>query len=181
MRFTVNKLQVRKGGVLKTDHLDLRHFSVSDAEFILSLLNDPSFIRFIGDKNVRTTDDARQYIQSGPVASYEKQGFGLYLVQLRGTKTPIGMCGLLKRDALEHPDIGFAFLPDYRRQGYASESVKAVLSLAKKIFTMPRILAITNPDNHSSIKLLEKMGFNFERIIKLPDTNEQVKLFEIQL
>ena len=164
--------------VTKTERLDLRHFAPEDAEFTLSLLNDSSFIRFIGDKGVRTVDDAKRYIESGPVASYEKHGFGLYVVELKTTKTPIGMCGLLKREALEHPDIGFAFLPAYRNQGYASEAANAVLSLAKNVFKLSRILAITDPDNQPSIRLLEKMGFNFERILKLPDTDEQVKLFE---
>src|ERR1043166_3210050 len=111
--------------VLETDRLLLRWLNDDDAPFILELLNDPSFIRFIGDKGVRTLDDARNYILNGPVASYEKFGYGLYATELKDGSVPIGMCGILKRDTLPHPDIGFAFLPRYWNKGYAFESAAA--------------------------------------------------------
>src|SRR4051812_38489649 len=99
--------------VLKAERLLLREFNLeADAQFALLLLNQPSFLRFIGDKNVRSLEAARQYILNGPVASYERNGFGLYVVELKDTHVPIGMCGLIKREELPHPDIGFAFLPD---------------------------------------------------------------------
>lgn len=164
---------------ITTDRLLLRDFGPDDDGFILTLLNDPSFTRFIGDRNVRTLAEARNYIMTGPVESYKRYGFGLYVVELKPTKTPIGMCGLLKRDALEHPDIGFAFLPEYRHQGYATEASRAVLSLAKNFFRLPRVLAITDPDNQSSIGLLEKVGFNFERLIRLTEDSGEVKLFAV--
>src|SRR5262245_10010028 len=103
--------------ILETDRLILRHLSAADAHFVLELLNQPSFIRFIGDKGVRTLDDARRYIAEGPVKSYELNGFGLNLVELKTFDTPIGICGILKRDTLPHPDIGFAFLPEFWNQG----------------------------------------------------------------
>jgi hypothetical protein len=112
--------------VLETDRLLLRKFSVADAEFILELLNQPSFLRFIGDKGVRTLADARDYILQGPVASYERHGFGLYLTVLKEGALPIGMCGLLKRESLADVDIGFAFLPRFWAKGYALESALAL-------------------------------------------------------
>src|SRR5829696_5552552 len=105
--------------VLETERLSLRQFTVDDAQFILRLLNEPSFLRYIGDKQVRNLEDARQYILNGPVASYERNGFGLLLVELRELRTPIGMCGLLKREELPDPDIGFALLPDFWSTGFA--------------------------------------------------------------
>ena len=111
---------------LQTQRLLLRRFTVDDAEFILTLLNEPSFLRYIGDKKVRNLDDARQYILNGPVASYEQNGFGLCLVELRESHTPIGMCGLLKRAELSDPDIGFALLPDFWNKGFAFEAATAV-------------------------------------------------------
>jgi ribosomal-protein-alanine N-acetyltransferase len=163
--------------ILTTNRLKLREFTNADAAFILELLNDSAFIRFIGDRNVRTLDDAGNYLNTGPIDSYKRHGFGLYLVQLKKTKTPIGMCGLLKRDVLDHVDIGFAFLPDYREQGYGLEAASAVLAHAHDNLKLKRILAITNPDNESSIKLLEKLGFHFERMMKLSENGDEVKLF----
>src|SRR6266576_4139031 len=144
--------------VLETDRLVLRRFTPADAEFILALLNDPSFIRFIGDKRVRNVDDARNYILNGPVASYERFGFGLYAVELKAGNVPVGMCGILQRDTLPHPDIGFAFLPAYWNQGYAFESAAAVMDHARETLKLGCILAITSPDNEPSGKLLEKIG-----------------------
>ena len=150
--------------VLETERLILRHFNPDDAPFILALLNEPSFLRYIGDKKVRTLEDARQYIANGPVATYARHGFGLYQVELKDTHTPIGMCGLLKREELPHPDIGFAFLPDFWNKGFAYEAAAAVLKDARERLQLDRLLAIVNPDNESSIRLLEKLGFNFEQM-----------------
>ncbi len=148
-----------------------------DAEFILKLVNEPSFIRFIGDKGVRSHADAVQYIQTGPMASYERFGFGLYLVELKGSRVPIGMCGVLKRDSLPDIDVGFAFLPAFWSKGYAFEAAAAVKCLGKDVLGISRLVAITNPDNESSIKLLEKIGFRYERTIRLSEDAPEVKLF----
>jgi len=150
--------------VLETKRLILRHFNVDDAPFILALLNEPSFLRHIGDKKVRTLDDARQYILNGPVATYERHGFGLYQVELKHSHTPIGMCGLLKREELPQPDIGFAFLPDFWNKGFAFEAASAVLNDARERLKLATLLAIVNPDNEASIRLLGKLGFTFERM-----------------
>ena len=160
--------------VLETERLSLRKLTVDDAEFILALLNEPSFLRYIGDKKVRNLDDARQYILNGPVASYERHGFGLNCVELRESHTPIGICGLLKREELPDPDIGFALLPDFWNQGFAFEAAEAVLKDGRNL---QRILAITSLDNEASIKLLQRLGFRFEGVVQLKPDGEQLKLF----
>lgn len=166
--------------VLETERLILRRLTVDDAQFILTLLNEPSFLRYIGDKKVRNLDDARQYILNGPAASYERNGFGLYAVELKDSHVPIGMCGLLKRDELPDPDVGFAFLPDFWNKGFAFEAAAAVLNYAREKLKHKRVLAIVNHDNTSSIKLLEKLGFTFQRDIKLAEDRDNVKLFGLQ-
>lgn len=164
--------------ILETERLILRHLSPeTDAEFILQLLNEPSFLRYIGDKNVRTLEDARLYILNGPVKSYEQNGFGLYRVELKENGAPIGISGLVKRDSLPDPDIGFAFLPDYWNNGYAFESAVAVMGYARETLRLKRILAITTPDNDASAKLLRKMGLRFDRMISLSQDAPEVRLF----
>jgi RimJ/RimL family protein N-acetyltransferase len=167
--------------VVETERLVLRHFTAGDAEFIARLVNEPSFLKFIGDRGVRTLDDARAYILNGPVASYERFGFGLNRVELKESGVPIGMCGLLKRDSLEDPDIGYAFLPEFWSRGYAGESAAAVLSLARQTFGLKRLLAVVNADNESSIRLLERIGFRYERMVGLADDEPAVKLFAASL
>ena len=159
----------------------LRKFSPEDAEFILRLLNEPSFIKNIGDKGVRTLDDARFYILNGPVASYEKFGFGLWLVESRESGILMGMCGLLKREALEDVDIGYAFVPEFWLKGYALESALAVISYAREPLGLKRVVAIVNCDNESSIRLLERIGFRFERMVRLAEDAPEIKLFGRQV
>ena len=162
---------------LETERLTLREVSTDDADFILRLLNEPSFLRFIGDKGVRNLQDARQYILNGPIASYNQNGFGLYLVVLKSTNTSIGMCGLIKRETLADVDIGFAFLPEFWNKGYALESATAVFSYRKDVLKLPRIVAITNKDNVTSGKLLERLGLHFDRLIDLNGDGDETKLF----
>jgi len=161
----------------QTERLLLRQFSEDDAPFVLTLLNEPSFLRYIGDKKIRTLADAQQYILNGPVASYERHGFGLLLVELKESHTPIGMCGLLKREELPDPDIGFAFLPAFWNKGFAFEAATAVLKDARERLELERILAITSLDNEASIMLLERLGFKFDKVVRLSPDGEQVKLF----
>jgi RimJ/RimL family protein N-acetyltransferase len=163
--------------ILETDRLTLRWLSTDDAEFILGLLNEPSFLRFIGDKGVRTLDDARNYILTGPVDMYNSLGFGLYLTELKDGGLPIGICGLIKRDDLEDVDIGFAFLPRFWAKGYAYEAAAAVMAYGKTALGFNRIVAITSPDNHASARLLEKLGLRFERTIRFSKDAEEVRLF----
>jgi RimJ/RimL family protein N-acetyltransferase len=163
--------------VCATERLRLRHLSSADAAFILELLNEPSFIRNIGDRGVRTLEDACQYILDGPVASYERFGFGLYQVELAETSTPIGICGLLKREALEDVDIGFAFLPRFWSKGYAFEAASAVMAFGTRSLGLERIVAITAPDNHDSMRVLGKLGLTFERMVRLPGHVAESQLY----
>lgn len=166
--------------LLETERLALRRLTEDDAAFILDLLNQPSFLRFIGDRGVRTLDDARVYIQEGPVESYELHGFGLYLVELKETSVPVGICGLLKRAPLSDLDLGFAFLSAYWSRGYASESAEAMLNHAKSVLGLKRIVAVVAPDNRASIGLLERLGFGFEGMVRMSQDEPEIRLYSIQ-
>jgi [ribosomal protein S5]-alanine N-acetyltransferase len=164
--------------VIETERLTLRHLSPeTDAEFILRLLNEPSFLQYIGDKKVRTLDDARAYIRNGPMKSYEANGFGLLRVGLKENGDAIGICGLIKRDTLPEPDIGFAFLPEYWNKGYAHESAAEVMRHARDVLQLEHLLAITSPDNEASGRLLGKIGLRFQRLMRLSEEADEVKLF----
>ena len=163
--------------VAETARLRIRHFTLEDAEFILRLLNEPTFIQNIVDKGVRTLDAARAYLRDGPIASYERHGFGLNCVELRDSAVPIGMCGLIKRDSLEDADIGYALLPEHCSKGYAHEAAMAVMATAGGEFGMRRVVAVTNAENERSIRLLERMGFRYERMIALHDGEPEIKLY----
>jgi RimJ/RimL family protein N-acetyltransferase len=166
--------------ILETARLALRRLSIEDAAFILELVNEPSWLQFIGDRGVRTLEDARDYILKGPVEMYGRLGFGLYLTELKVDRVPIGICGLIKREHLEDVDIGFAFLPRFWGNGYAHESASAVMAHGKTALGLDRIVAITSPDNHGSIKLLEKLGFDFERMVTPPEGGPDIKRFAHQ-
>jgi RimJ/RimL family protein N-acetyltransferase len=159
--------------ICETARLRLRHLEAdADAPFILGLLNEPSFIRNIGDRGVRTLEDARRYLANGPLASYAQFGFGLFRVELKDDGVPIGICGLLKRDWLRDVDVGFAFLPQFWSQGYAFESAAGVVAWGQKSLGLTRIVAITAPANHGSMRVLEKLGLTFARLIRAPDGQE---------
>lgn len=163
--------------VLETDRLILRWLTTDDAPFIFELLNDPSWMRFIGDMGVRSLEDARNYIVKGPIAMYERLGFGLYLTEQKEDGVPVGICGLIKRDSLEDVDIGFAFLPEFWGRGYAYESASAVMLYGKNVLGLARIVAIASTENHSSVKLLQKLGLRFEQVIRLSKDEKEVGFF----
>jgi RimJ/RimL family protein N-acetyltransferase len=164
--------------VLETDRLRLRWLSaVDDAAFILRLLNDESFLRYIGDRGVRTLEDAERYIADGPVDSYAQNGFGLYCVDLVETGEATGICGLVKRPSLADPDIGFALLPEFRAKGLALEAARAVLEHAHVELGLRRILAIVAPGNERSERLLLKLGMRYECRIRMNDEKTPLQLF----
>ncbi|MCW5517876.1 GNAT family N-acetyltransferase [Muriicola sp. Z0-33] len=157
--------------ILQTQRLLLRQFNLQDADFILQLLNTPNWLKFIGDKGVRTREDAIEYLENGPIKSYNENGFGLWMVALKETDTPIGMCGLVNRESLQDIDIGFAFLPEFMQLGYGYEIASATLKYGKEVLDLGKIVAITDPKNIASIKLLTKIGLSFEKTLALSDTD----------
>jgi ribosomal-protein-alanine N-acetyltransferase len=167
--------------ILETERLILRRFTNDDSEFILEQLNEPSFIQNIGDRGVRTMDEAQDYLRNGPIASYAKNGFGLYAVTLKDTGQSIGMCGLIKRDELEDVDIGYAFLPRFWSRGYAFEAARAIKAYAKDVIGLKRIVAIVDPNNSGSMRVLEKTGLAFEKMIRLSDDDIELKLFSADI
>ncbi|HRH43820.1 MAG TPA: GNAT family N-acetyltransferase [Pyrinomonadaceae bacterium] len=185
--------------ILETERLILSEVTENDAEFMLDLLNQPSFIKYIGDRNVRTIEEAKDFIKTRYQKSYDDNGYGLYLVELKSDiKTPnsqiedtlaharvsafeskkskIGICGFVKRDNFQYADIGFAFLPQFEKHGYAFESAQAVMGYGEKTFGFKEVLAITTQDNESSGRLLEKLHFKFNKLIEMPN-GEVLKLF----
>ncbi len=166
---------------LGTSRLILRDVSTDDAVFMLKMLNDPRFIRYIGDRGVRSTGDAEQYISENMLASYKQYGFGMYVVVRKtdpqNPPAPIGICGLVKRPGLNDVDIGFAFLPEFCGYGYAIESAKAVMHHAQYDLGLNKVVAITSPDNQNSTRLLEKLEFEYVKMIGLPNTDDQVRLY----
>lgn len=146
-----------------TQRLKLEELKEVDAAFLLELMNTPGWLEHVGDRGIKTEADAENYVKSGPGKSYKEFGFGLWRVSLKETETPIGICGLLKRETLPCPDIGFAFLPAFEGQGYALEAAQETLRLAKQEFSLSTVLAITSPANKKSLKLLEKLGMKFEK------------------
>lgn len=167
--------------VFETERLILRRLTADDAEFMFELLNDPSFIRNIGDRNIRTLDDACAYIVNGPVKSYEKNGFGLFLIVLKETNESIGMCGLIRRETLEDVDIGYALLPRFWFKGYAVEAARATKAYAKNVIGLKRIVAIVDPANEASIRVLEKIGLRYEKMVRLSADDIDLKLFGTEL
>jgi RimJ/RimL family protein N-acetyltransferase len=167
--------------VRETERLRLRLFSKADAPFIFDLVNQPSFIQNIGDRGVRTLSDAEGYIETGPVASYARNGFGLWLVELKESGESVGMCGLIQREGLEDVDVGYAFLPQFWGKGYAIEAVQGVLTHAKNIVRLSRVVAIVDPENRGSIRVLEKAGFRFTKMIRLSADDIELKLFALDL
>lgn len=154
--------------IATTERLIIRTFDTHDAAFILALLNEPAWLRYIGDKQVRNEEDAINYIHNVPLKSYRDNGFGLWKVELKDSGEPVGMCGLIRREALRHEDIGFAFLAAHNGKGYASEAAHAVIEYARTALGFHKLLAIANEDNDRSIRLLEKLGFAYQRHITMP-------------
>ena len=163
--------------ITETNRLKIRQLNKDDAAFILELLNQPAWVTHIGDKNIHSLIEAENYIISGPVSMYAKYGYGLYLVELLSNKKAIGICGLVKREYLPEPDIGFAFLSEYWHLGYAFESANAVISNAIDKHKLENILAITTLDNHPSTKLLAKLGFVFYKNIE--DNDKVLNLYSL--
>lgn len=165
--------------ILETERLLLRWLHAGDAPFILQLVNEPSWLQHIGDRGVRTLADAARYIQKGPVEMYARLGFGTYLVVAKQSKEPLGVCGLIRRETLAEVDLGFAFLPQFWGQGFAYEAARATLDHECRVRGFQRVLAVVSPDNHASRKLLVRLGFHFERDVRLGADPDELKLYSL--
>lgn len=166
--------------VIQTSRLNLRKFELSDASFVLQLLNSPNWLEFIGDKGVHTLADAEAYLQNGSMKSYAEHGFGFYAVVEKSTHTLIGMCGLIKRAGLENVDLGYAFLEEYTGKGFGAEATAATVAYALNTLNLNRLVAIVNPENSASINLLRKIGMRFERIVNIDDYQQSLALYAIE-
>jgi RimJ/RimL family protein N-acetyltransferase len=167
--------------VRETERLLVRRLTLEDDAFVLELLNEPGWLRFIGDRGVRTLADARGYLERVPFTQYAKQGFGLYRLERRADGERVGVCGLIRREGLPDPDIGFALLARHEGNGYALEAAAAVVQHAREDVKLQRLAAIVNPDNVRSIALLEKLGMRFERMIRMPGEDRDIRLFGMTL
>jgi RimJ/RimL family protein N-acetyltransferase len=163
--------------ILETDRLKLREFTLRDAPFIVELLNSALWLEFIGDRNVRTLEQATNYLTDGPIKSYRENGFGLSLVETKESSISVGMCGIIKRVDLDAPDIGFAILPQYIKKGFGQEIAAATLKHAVKDLQLPKVYAITKPHNANSINVLEKIGLNFIKPFHFPNDKQELFLY----
>jgi [ribosomal protein S5]-alanine N-acetyltransferase len=166
---------------IRTKRLIIKELNLSDRNFIFQLLNSPGWLRYIGDRGIHSLEDADNYLLKGPLKSYEDNGFGLYLVQLWEQSNPIGIAGLLQRDYLQYPDLGFAFLPEYESKGYAFESTHAIVNHSKVFLGLEKLQAIVLPENQRSIRLLEKLGMKDQGMHEFPGQKSVLRLFQMDL
>ncbi|NIS90713.1 MAG: GNAT family N-acetyltransferase [Woeseiaceae bacterium] len=163
--------------MLETSHLSLRKMTLEDVGLMLAVWNDPAFIRYVGDRGIRTIDDAREAMKSGALQLYERYGYGPYRVALKDTDTPIGICGLFRREGLDVPDLGYSTLPEFCGRGYAFEAAVAVMDYACSELSIDRLIAIISPENSASIGLIGKLGFEFERMHTMPGDEDAVRIY----
>ncbi|NQV41270.1 MAG: GNAT family N-acetyltransferase [Candidatus Marinimicrobia bacterium] len=166
--------------ILKTERLLLRRITLDDDDFILELLNSPKWIKYIGQRDVDTTEKAREYLKFRVLPNYEALGFGFYIIERLDDRVRIGNCGLTRRDGMEHADIGYSLLEEYEGHGYAFEAASAVLNYGFEIHKLDHIEALVTKDNHRSIHLLRKLGMHYKKVIALPNDDEKLMLFGIE-
>lgn len=167
--------------IAETSRLSLRQLTPEDAPFFYRLVNDPGWLQNIGDRGVKNDSDAAAYIRNKSMLMYQTLGFGMYLVSLKAQDTPIGVCGLVKREVFEHADLGFALLPEFCGKGYAAEAATAVMAYAHVSLGMSRLLAITLPSNLRSSGLLRRLGFQFEGMVSPNPAEPPLQLYAISL
>ena len=166
---------------LQTERLQLRWLTLDDAELMLAVWNDPAFVRFVGDRGIRTLDEARTTMQEGALKLFSDYGYGPFRMALADSDAPIGICGLFRRDGLDDPDIGFATLPEFCGNGYAFEAACAVMDHARDDLELPRLIAIVSPENEASVGLIRKLGLRFERMYRMDDDDDNVAIYGMQL
>jgi RimJ/RimL family protein N-acetyltransferase len=166
---------------LQTERLQLRWMTLADAELMLAVWNDPAFVRFVGDRGIRTLDEARTTMEEGAMKLYSDYGYGPFRVALRDDDSAIGICGLFRRDGLDDPDIGFATLPGYCGKGYAHEAACAVVDHARHDLGLARLTAIVSPENEASVGLIRKLGLQFERMHHMAGDDDEVAIYGMRL
>lgn len=167
--------------VLETERLQLFPFDSSDAEFLYELMNQPEWIEFIGDRGIESIASAERYVEMKLKEAYRLLGFGLYLLRLKSDGTPIGMVGFVKHPELEDVDIGFALHSPFTANGYALEATQSLLNYARTTLNLPRVVAIVTPNNQRSIRLIEKLGLQYERVVQFVEGGEELRLYSIEL
>ena len=165
------------GDIPGTERLQLRKLTLDDAGLMLAVWNDPAFVRHVGDRGIRTTEEAHDAMRKGALHLYEAFGYGPYRIGLKGDDTAVGICGLFRRDGLDEPDIGYSTLPEFCGKGYAYEAAIAVMDYARSEFDLERLIAIISPQNDASIGLIRKLGFEFERMHTMPDDDDEVCIY----
>ena len=165
--------------ILETERLRLREFTTADCDFLIELMNSPGWLKFIGDRNVRTREEGENYLRNGPMKSYEVNGYGLWMVERKDDGCPMGMCGILKRAWLADPDIGYAFMEPWRGRGYAGEATRAIVQYAGEAFGLKRLVAIIDPENSDSVKLINNAGFAFETMVREATDNKELGLYAL--
>jgi len=166
---------------LETERLSLRRLTLDDAELMLAVWNDPAFIRYVGDRGIRSIDEARVALEEGALKLFSDYGYGPFRVALITDDTPIGVCGLFRREGLDEPDIGFSILPEHWRKGYAHEAASAVVGHAMTDLRLGRLTAVVSPENVASVALIKKLGLQFERMHCLPGDDDDIAIYDIQL
>ncbi len=169
-----------QGPVLKTERLELRWLTLDDTPMMFAVWNDPAFVRYVGDRGIRSLEQARAAVEAGPLSLYTEYGYGPFLVRRRADGVDMGICGLFRRDGLEEPDIGFAILPDFCGMGYGFEASATVLEHARDALGLSCVTAIVSPHNEASIGLLEKLGMRYIRPIRMPGDDHDVRLYRIE-
>lgn len=169
-----------ENNIIETERLLLKPMSTDDSQLIFELYNSPNFIRFIGDRNIKTVDDAENYIKNKFLPQIEKLGYGNYLISRKEDGKKIGSVGIFERDGLDVHDIGFSFLPEFEGKGYGYESASKLMEVGFKEFGLKKISAITTKENISSQKLIEKLGLKFQKMVSLPNDEEELRYYEIE-
>ena len=165
--------------LMKTERLQLRPVTLEDADLMLAIWNDPAFVRFVGDRGVRTLEQSVKALEDGAMRLFKEYGFGPYRVSLRSDDSAVGICGIFAREGMIEPDIGFSVLPEYCRCGYAYEAATAVVNYARENLKLPKLTAIVSPDNAASVGLIKKLGLQFERMLRLPGEEKDISLYAI--
>ncbi|CAV26369.1 GNAT family N-acetyltransferase [Vibrio atlanticus] len=166
---------------VETARLRLRMITPQDAAFIQRLYSSEDFLRYVGDKEITDAGKAVEYIENNILKMHQEKDVCLLVVEIKDSSTPIGVCGLIKRDTLESHDIGYGFVPEVYGQGFGLEAAQVIIEQAKHNADIDHLVAITTSDNIRSIALLTKLGFVFERVEEAINESVNLNLYGLSL